>query len=396
MSPDAVTIHDLGGDLNPYAYVHGTPLMGVDPDGNYAGWDDLAAFGVGFVTSAVTQYVQNGKVDWSDAFVDGVSAWASLYVGPYGAPAVSAGSYAWKQGLNGQKVTSAGLRDAAVSGAVSGAVSSNLPGTGSALADGVYKGAASGTASYVATSSFHGGPTWKGVGSAAKNGATGGGIGYGVNTAAGTNKELAQKSEGPDQAESPHVDEPGAAKLPGYKRTDFFRAYSIDGPGFDTLNDAAAAALSAAHGATRSAGVEVGGLLYEYKGRYFVGPTIAVGTQGQIHDFGGLPARDSPYVPDGAELAGSYHTHPYADAMPSFGFGGGDVAFQAQLNKTAGRQTFGYISGSGYRQDGPVGVTRFWTDVGNANSLMNYNYASIQPRSESIGPIVQEIVSRRH
>ncbi|MDX2053345.1 MAG: RHS repeat-associated core domain-containing protein [Polyangiaceae bacterium] len=61
MSPDAVTIHDLGGDLNPYAYVHCTPLMGVDPDGNYAGWDDLAAFGVGFVTSAVTQLVQNGK-----------------------------------------------------------------------------------------------------------------------------------------------------------------------------------------------------------------------------------------------------------------------------------------------------------------------------------------------
>ncbi|MDX2053344.1 MAG: hypothetical protein SFV15_13185 [Polyangiaceae bacterium] len=111
---------------------------------------------------------------------------------------MSAGSYALKQGLNGEKVTSSGLRDAAVSGAVSGAVSSNLPDTGSALADGVYKGAASGTASYVATSSFHGGPTWKGVGNAAKNGAIGGGIGYGVGTAVGTIKEQAQKSEGPD------------------------------------------------------------------------------------------------------------------------------------------------------------------------------------------------------
>lgn len=78
-------------------------------------------------------------------------------------------------------------------------MSSNLPGTGSALADGVYKGAVSGTASYVATSSFHGGPTWKGVGSAAKNGAIGGGIGYGVGEYVGAIKEQVQQSEGPDE-----------------------------------------------------------------------------------------------------------------------------------------------------------------------------------------------------
>ena len=36
MSADPVAIHDFGSDINPYAYVHGTPLMGVDPDGRFA------------------------------------------------------------------------------------------------------------------------------------------------------------------------------------------------------------------------------------------------------------------------------------------------------------------------------------------------------------------------
>ena len=35
MSADPVAIHDFGSDINPYAYVHGTPLMGVDPDGRF-------------------------------------------------------------------------------------------------------------------------------------------------------------------------------------------------------------------------------------------------------------------------------------------------------------------------------------------------------------------------
>ena len=33
LSADPVTIHELGSDTNPYAYVRGSPLMGVDPDG---------------------------------------------------------------------------------------------------------------------------------------------------------------------------------------------------------------------------------------------------------------------------------------------------------------------------------------------------------------------------
>ena len=36
MSPDPVTIHELSSDTNPYAYVYGSPLMGVDPDGRFA------------------------------------------------------------------------------------------------------------------------------------------------------------------------------------------------------------------------------------------------------------------------------------------------------------------------------------------------------------------------
>jgi len=33
MSTDPVTIHELGSDPNPYAYVHGRPLAAIDPDG---------------------------------------------------------------------------------------------------------------------------------------------------------------------------------------------------------------------------------------------------------------------------------------------------------------------------------------------------------------------------
>jgi len=54
--------------------------------------DERGGVWVGFITSVVSQYVQNGKVDWSDAFVDGIAAWATMCVGPYGAPAVSAGA----------------------------------------------------------------------------------------------------------------------------------------------------------------------------------------------------------------------------------------------------------------------------------------------------------------
>jgi RHS repeat-associated protein len=35
VSPDPVTIHSLGSDFNPYAYVRGTPLMAVDPEGRF-------------------------------------------------------------------------------------------------------------------------------------------------------------------------------------------------------------------------------------------------------------------------------------------------------------------------------------------------------------------------
>ncbi|MDD9938050.1 MAG: RHS repeat-associated core domain-containing protein, partial [Myxococcales bacterium] len=58
MSPDPVTIHDLGSDTNPYSYVAGRPIMSVDPDGrevlSLLGAVAIGAL-IGAATSAVTQ-----------------------------------------------------------------------------------------------------------------------------------------------------------------------------------------------------------------------------------------------------------------------------------------------------------------------------------------------------
>lgn len=97
MSPDPVTIHDLGSDGNPYSYVAGSPLMGVDPDGR-----ELISLVIGvavaatvsFTSSTVSQRIRNGKggVDFRaagiSAGISGAAALAGGVVGSYVGDAV--------------------------------------------------------------------------------------------------------------------------------------------------------------------------------------------------------------------------------------------------------------------------------------------------------------------
>jgi RHS repeat-associated protein len=60
LSPDPVTIHDLGSDSNPYAYVLGRPIVAVDRRGEEP---LFAAIGVAIVTGMVTEYTRQVITD---------------------------------------------------------------------------------------------------------------------------------------------------------------------------------------------------------------------------------------------------------------------------------------------------------------------------------------------
>jgi hypothetical protein len=146
--------------VNPYAYVYGTPLMGVDPDGN----NPLV-----FVGIAVAQYtvatMADGSFDlgsadwWKGAFITAASAAAGYYAGNAvssavaeevgGGAALSAGAkagvaaaggaaggaagYATGAVLSGRGST-AGFGRAVASGGVSALVGSGDSGVGGAIA----------------------------------------------------------------------------------------------------------------------------------------------------------------------------------------------------------------------------------------------------------------------
>jgi len=60
MSPDPVTIHEIGSDPNPYAYVMGRPLVAVDPNGQEP--ITLAAIGLGIVIGAAIGGASAGAI----------------------------------------------------------------------------------------------------------------------------------------------------------------------------------------------------------------------------------------------------------------------------------------------------------------------------------------------
>jgi len=224
MSPDAVTIHDLKGDANPYAYVHGSPLMGVDPDGNFAQmfWGAV----IGAVVSTVTQFAVNGSVDWGQvgqaavvgAITGGVGSVlgvaTSLLANAAIGAATGAAGYLAQSGVSyvasGGKSSGFSWTGLAVStgvGAVSGGVSSQLPAAiqGNAAAK-IASGSVMSMGGYAAATAASGDRiTTKGLSTSAASG------GVSAMASLGAGKLQAQESEGPDHAAAP--DGPGVAGL---------------------------------------------------------------------------------------------------------------------------------------------------------------------------------------
>lgn len=178
MSPDPVTIHEVGSDPNPYAYVNGRPLVSVDPNGEFA---FLAVLAVALVVSvAVNVATQASEKGW-----DGIE-WG-FEPGGVATAAVS------------------GVVGAAVGGPlgtfVGGAVASTLGGTigttaataigglvGASVGSGVGSAAAYTSGALVSRQR----PTWEGVRVAAGMGAISGPAAYATGGAI-ANSPLGQK-----------------------------------------------------------------------------------------------------------------------------------------------------------------------------------------------------------
>jgi RHS repeat-associated protein len=155
LSADPVSIHDFASDFNPYAYVHSSPLMGVDPDGRVA---PLVAIGIGALVGAViaggTSYamqairVGHEDVEWG---FDGVVG--AMVVGAVaGAASTGVGS-----AVSGS-IYSGGSSSAAAAAAGTGSAAASNAGT-MALASavgGFAGGAAGGAASYATISLMSG------------------------------------------------------------------------------------------------------------------------------------------------------------------------------------------------------------------------------------------------
>jgi hypothetical protein len=173
-----VTIHELGSDTNPYAYVHGSPLMGIDPDGREP-LTILAAIGVSFlVAGGVNAAIQASDVGWSrvkwgtdgvlgaaiiGAVAGGVSAGVGSLATSAGAGQMVAGaaggvagnltSAALSYANSGQ---SGGLAEVLASGAVGGAVGGAIGGGKTASLGAKLGGAAAGSAAGFTTAAVFG------------------------------------------------------------------------------------------------------------------------------------------------------------------------------------------------------------------------------------------------
>jgi len=133
-SPDPVTLHDLGSDTNPYAFVHGSPIVGTDPDGRVL---ILAAILIGIAIGAAlgagSNFVAQGiRTNWDLKNIDGVQVLASGLIGA-AAGGVSGGLGVWTStavtgGLGaGSTAAAAGsVAGGIVGGAAGGAVSYSL------------------------------------------------------------------------------------------------------------------------------------------------------------------------------------------------------------------------------------------------------------------------------
>ena len=180
MSPDPVTIQDLGADLNPYAYAHGTPLMGVDPDGRIFGIDDLLAIAiviavvavVSAINNAAMQAQQNGwdHIQWGEVALSGgvgavsgaVTIGATAVLGPAGlglgagvstalGSAVGSGvGYTLNQAVTKQPITAGGLAMSMGAGAFTAGVGGLCAGAVGQSASPMLRAAAAGFGSSLA------------------------------------------------------------------------------------------------------------------------------------------------------------------------------------------------------------------------------------------------------
>lgn len=152
MSPDPLTIHGGGSDINPYAYVHGSPILHNDADGQFAPLVIVGIIAVSAIIAAGTSVaVQASTVGWDhiDWGLKGVAG-AAIAGAVSGAVTAGAGS---------------------VIGGALGA-SSSLAGS---LATSTLSGALGASASYVTSSALAGrGMSWSGFGKAAAVGGAGG------------------------------------------------------------------------------------------------------------------------------------------------------------------------------------------------------------------------------
>jgi RHS repeat-associated protein len=171
LSPDPVTIHGLGSDANPYAYVHGSPLIGIDPDGN-----EPITIGVIVTAAVVGAAVGAGS---SIVYQGTTNGWNNI-------------NWGWD-----------GVAGAAASGAVSGAVSAGVGGAvgnlvGSQVVGGMIGGAAGSaagqTATYVATGRSEG--FGEGVLIGGASGLAGGALGTGGGSKPDIGRAIAGSSAG--------------------------------------------------------------------------------------------------------------------------------------------------------------------------------------------------------
>ena len=89
------TLAEVPGQLNLYAYCNNNPIMYVDHEGNFILSTLLigaiVGFGVQFVSSAISQRVYDGEVNWTSALIDGVFGAAAGMVGATGLGAIASG-----------------------------------------------------------------------------------------------------------------------------------------------------------------------------------------------------------------------------------------------------------------------------------------------------------------
>ena len=189
MSADPIAIHDFGSDINPYAYVHGTPLMGVDPDGRLV---FLVVIAVIVICAAIAGgsnlAVQANTVGWNRVNwgIKGVAG--SALIG------AAAGAATMGAGAAVGAAAGAGTGAAAAAGAVGGAAGGATAYLGSAaLQGGEFSGGGFGRAVLVgAVSGFFGaaGGAAGGFAGAVEGSLAGGTMGFFVNAALGGDSSL--------------------------------------------------------------------------------------------------------------------------------------------------------------------------------------------------------------